>query len=1303
MVTLGTIKVANITQYEREGMVTVVMPLDKEALNIPIGDVPLPDVTAIDPLDDLVDRKVQWYPIGPQYEITKKYRNIRLQFPVKMPAGLLAAHATRISNGWQDYPYTHYYERDIVITDDVGTTTAFVIHSEVAKALPNTGTTMTFDFGAEITHPRLRFDVEFDLLAGSLRGGFNVNPNPPPAYVRRLGIRNAAIQIDVPDDQANANMLSYQVRSRIDPFLYPNLNGNKSQANFHCTFMYEIWSGMPYVPFWFYYGDSFITRDVGINTTSPATSSLFRNSNRYHPLAGPVDLRVTSPEAHTVVPRYELVKVPGVSVDGDTTTIKLIEPNDDHSAATHASTISSITTNTNNIGAIGNGTTIAVPSFPLILEAGSPIHITISGVAVPPGAPEINGTHYFCEQIVTPNPSPPPTSFFNSFAIRLDTRSVTGTYTGGSVVIKHRHVAAGFNFRFDRNRYLFSNGNAQVIEGVILFEGGSPSALELSTFDAEKDQSGAAPLLAMSVDWGDVSNRPSYGPFGTVAERPGNGNIPSNSRVFSDATAFRWACQKAHDEYAEFENNNNKHSQRDPWTLTLHGVQATSNITGANLFNTTLWHLARTGCPDHRAVTISMYQEFIRARHFYEESVEPFNPSDHTDRVNGNPAPADLVSTVVYDAETPFFSGGSSSNMGPWLGGFFGDRLGKNSRTDGTSYPNNNPFVHNQGTVPWSVLDKDHTSVNGACFAIQLTGNRFGLFGLIPHLIASCLCMRPNVTKAIWEKFRGTKNAIFDYTAARGEARFNRMLTHVYSVSGDPRLINRMEGRLDWLLGRTPEYLGEKGGGTGSGITLSAETVLMSFDTPPTIAGGQLAFGNISGLTSSWTHWMEGLNPAAWYSIYKMLLLKDSPTAQIAAAEYLDILYRSSEKNVLGGYGSPTATGTSSWKILPYIHWAWNINPVTKQGVWGKRLSENNQPGAYRRQSPGSNLSLINPITGEIYVLYNVDGVGDWICPEALLAFEYAQLTGNSTLATKAKDIIDDLMGDYFSPDRWGWEGHTGLIDYSSVMPNQFKTRSVSSKTAVVTMIGTGTVTTASHYHKDMGMQGTGSMVIAAVKVANVHHVSADIAGTGILTSNFPVGDPPAPTPKITSTITADPITFQGEGEVVATARKILGPTVHEATVSMEGSATINVLYTRLGTTFINTVKLQGVLQTKRIIKVREPMPKEDVNFPLYAGNHLELEVNISDENGDDLNITGAAQIEWLMQRSVSDPSDRVFKNVGNGITMGAAINQFLVEILPDDTQGLDGPFYHEAEIELSGKDTTVLVGSIDVRPVAID
>ena len=108
-------------------------------------------------------------------------------------------------------------------------------------------------------------------------------------------------------------------------------------------------------------------------------------------------------------------------------------------------------------------------------------------------------------------------------------------------------------------------------------------------------------------------------------------------------------------------------------------------------------------------------------------------------------------------------------------------------------------------------------------------------------------------------------------------------------------------------------------------------------------------------------------------------------------------------------------------------------------------------------------------------------------------------------------------------------------------------------------------------------------------------------------------------------------------------------------------------------------------------------------SFSMFAGDTKVLQVDVIDENGDQLPITGNL-IRWQLASKVTDDPALIEKSVGSGITIiDGPHGRFNVLLDPEDTLTLSGKYYFEAEIDDGGIISTILTGDAEIKPALID
>jgi hypothetical protein len=106
-------------------------------------------------------------------------------------------------------------------------------------------------------------------------------------------------------------------------------------------------------------------------------------------------------------------------------------------------------------------------------------------------------------------------------------------------------------------------------------------------------------------------------------------------------------------------------------------------------------------------------------------------------------------------------------------------------------------------------------------------------------------------------------------------------------------------------------------------------------------------------------------------------------------------------------------------------------------------------------------------------------------------------------------------------------------------------------------------------------------------------------------------------------------------------------------------------------------------------------------DFTMYQGDSKTLQVTVLTEAGGPADLAGAA-IRWQLATKIKGPAI-VEKAIGSGITLvDAAAGRFDVALDPPDTEPLTGVHYYEAEVVNLAIVSTVLTGSVEIKPTLI-
>ena len=111
-------------------------------------------------------------------------------------------------------------------------------------------------------------------------------------------------------------------------------------------------------------------------------------------------------------------------------------------------------------------------------------------------------------------------------------------------------------------------------------------------------------------------------------------------------------------------------------------------------------------------------------------------------------------------------------------------------------------------------------------------------------------------------------------------------------------------------------------------------------------------------------------------------------------------------------------------------------------------------------------------------------------------------------------------------------------------------------------------------------------------------------------------------------------------------------------------------------------------------------------DFTMYAGDTKVITVLVEDEAGAPVPLDDAT-ITWKMSKSVLggfSPTATVTKTTDDGITKAESDDGvFSVTLDPEDTQGLSGHYYQEAQVVTGGNTYTALTGYVSILPTLVD
>lgn len=113
-------------------------------------------------------------------------------------------------------------------------------------------------------------------------------------------------------------------------------------------------------------------------------------------------------------------------------------------------------------------------------------------------------------------------------------------------------------------------------------------------------------------------------------------------------------------------------------------------------------------------------------------------------------------------------------------------------------------------------------------------------------------------------------------------------------------------------------------------------------------------------------------------------------------------------------------------------------------------------------------------------------------------------------------------------------------------------------------------------------------------------------------------------------------------------------------------------------------------------------MTKKNQNFEMYAGDTKDIVITVTNANGAVVNLSGAS-VRWALKKNVS-ASQNAYKTTSSGVTLTSpSAGVFTVRLSAGDTQGLQGRYYHEAEVtDVLGNVSTVTTGYVTIEPSGV-
>lgn len=107
------------------------------------------------------------------------------------------------------------------------------------------------------------------------------------------------------------------------------------------------------------------------------------------------------------------------------------------------------------------------------------------------------------------------------------------------------------------------------------------------------------------------------------------------------------------------------------------------------------------------------------------------------------------------------------------------------------------------------------------------------------------------------------------------------------------------------------------------------------------------------------------------------------------------------------------------------------------------------------------------------------------------------------------------------------------------------------------------------------------------------------------------------------------------------------------------------------------------------------------MQFEIFSGDDLRIIATVRDQAGNLIDITNAS-IRWALSADSRSPKllEKTTALTGSAAITKMNASEFFFDLVPADTQSLDGVYYHEVDITTSGGKTyTVLHGPAIIKP----
>ena len=104
-------------------------------------------------------------------------------------------------------------------------------------------------------------------------------------------------------------------------------------------------------------------------------------------------------------------------------------------------------------------------------------------------------------------------------------------------------------------------------------------------------------------------------------------------------------------------------------------------------------------------------------------------------------------------------------------------------------------------------------------------------------------------------------------------------------------------------------------------------------------------------------------------------------------------------------------------------------------------------------------------------------------------------------------------------------------------------------------------------------------------------------------------------------------------------------------------------------------------------------------DFSIYQGESKQVTFDVTDENGDNLDLTSYTAIEWIAYHPDSKVN-QISKDLSSGIEVGGNTYEAVVTFDPSDTSGID-PYEYPHELRITaadGAESVVATGTMTLK-----